>query len=85
MCKPEIGCEGADSEAHRPDELTDPRPAEAEAETEFATQGTSVADEDTLFFNKMPTAADGNGRRRDEEYELDDRAMLMGPLQGMRR
>jgi hypothetical protein len=39
-------------------------------------------EEDTLFVAEMPTAADGNGRRRDEEGELDDRANVDGSATG---
>ncbi|PVH70526.1 hypothetical protein DL98DRAFT_540759 [Cadophora sp. DSE1049] len=49
------------------------RPA-AEAGTEFATQGAGEMEEKTLFVDDMPTAADGSGRRRAGEDELDDRA-----------
>jgi hypothetical protein len=67
------GSEGATGKAPRPDKLTDPRPAaEAEAETEFATQGAGEMEEETLFVVEMPTAADGSGRRRAGEGELDE-------------
>ncbi|KAF8540205.1 hypothetical protein BDD12DRAFT_804699 [Trichophaea hybrida] len=82
-CKLGTGSEGAASRAHRPDKLTDPGPAaEAEAETGFATQGAGEMEEETLFVDEMPTAADGSGRRRAEEGELDDRANADGSAIG---
>jgi hypothetical protein len=38
--------------------------------------------EETLFVAEMPTAANGNGRRHDEEWELDDRANADGSATG---
>jgi hypothetical protein len=43
-------------------------------EMEFAIQGAGAMYEETLFDTETPTAANCNGRRYDEECELDDRA-----------
>ena len=68
--------ESAAGRAHRPDKLIEPGPtAEAEAETEFATQRAGEIEGETLFVDEMPTAADGSSRRRAEEGELDDRGV----------
>jgi hypothetical protein len=40
---------------------------------EVATQEEGEMEEGTLFVDDMPTAADGSGRRRAGEDELDDR------------
>lgn len=55
-------------------QATDPELAAAEAGTEVATQGAGEMEEETLFVDDMPTAADGGRGRRAEEHELDDRA-----------
>ena len=39
-------------------------------------------EEETLFVDEMPTVADGSGKRRDEEGELDDRANVDGSATG---
>jgi hypothetical protein len=57
------------------DKLTDPGPtAEARAETEFATQGETAIGEETLFVDKIPTAAEAGERCRYREFELDELA-----------
>jgi hypothetical protein len=46
ICKPKTWSKDAASKTHRPDKFTDPRlAAEAEAETEFATQGAGAKEE----------------------------------------
>jgi hypothetical protein len=83
ICKPgsRFRSESAAGKAHRPDKLTDPGPT-AEVETEFATQGAAAIEEETLFVDEIPTAADGRGRRRYEDGDLDDRANTDGSAIG---
>jgi hypothetical protein len=58
ICKPRTGFKHAASKTHLTDKLTNPGPAaEAEAETEFATQGETAIGEDTLFVGEVLTAA----------------------------
>ncbi|KAF8846614.1 hypothetical protein BDZ45DRAFT_812194 [Acephala macrosclerotiorum] len=65
------------------DKLTAPGPAaEAEAKTEFAAQGAGEMEEETLFVDEMPTAANGSERRRDGEGELNDKVNADGLATG---
>jgi hypothetical protein len=69
------GSKCATSEAHPTDNLTDPGPAaETGAEREFATQGETTIGEETLFVDKMPTAAEASERRRYNKFEIDELA-----------
>jgi hypothetical protein len=75
ICKPRTGSKRAAGKAHPTDKLTDPRPAaKARAKTEFATQGETPIEEETLFVDEVPTAAKASERRRYREFELDELA-----------
>jgi hypothetical protein len=75
ICKTRTRSKRAASEAYPTDQLTDPRPtAEAGAETEFAMQEETAIGEETLFINKVLTAAKAGERRRYREFELDELA-----------